>query len=307
MKKFALTGIGGYIAPRHLKAIKETDNDLIATFDPHDSVGILDNYFPQAYYFKDYERFERFLSHQKELDYITICSPNYVHDTQIRLALNNSLDAICEKPIVLFPRNLDSLELLQEKTGKKVFTVMQLRYHPDILNLKGKLARDKKYDVDLKYITARGNWYFYSWKGDENKSGGITMNIGIHLFDLMIFLFGEVEKVKVFMNGKNKAAGFIELTNANVNWYLSIDENDLPQQIKNQNKRTYRSLKISDEEIEFSEGFQDLHTKVYREILNGYGLTIKDARPSIELVHLIRNAKIEKKFRRKFGQKIFCT
>lgn len=296
MKKFALTGIAGYIAQRHLKAIKETENQLIAAFDPHDSVGVLDNYFPHANYFKDYERFERFLSHQKEIDYLTICSPNYVHDTQIRLALNNLMNAICEKPIVLFPHNLDSLEILEEKTGKKVFTVMQLRYHPDIIKLKEKIIPNKKYNVELKYITARGNWYYFSWKGDESKSGGIVMNIGIHLFDLMIFLFGKVKCTKVFMNEQDKSAGFIELENANVDWFLSIDENDLPQQIRNQNKRTYRSIKISDEEIEFSEGFQDLHTKVYREILAGNGLRIKDSRPSIELVHQIRNSKLEKKF-----------
>lgn len=296
MKKFALTGIAGYIAPRHLKAIKETENQLIAAFDPHDSVGVLDNYFPHANYFKDYERFERFLSHQKEIDYLTICSPNYVHDTQIRLALNSSMNAICEKPIVLFPHNLDSLEILEEKTGKKVFTVMQLRYHPDLIKLKEKIIPNKKYKVELKYITSRGNWYYYSWKGDESKSGGIVMNIGIHLFDLMIFLFGKVKYTKVFMNDQNKSAGFIELENADVNWFLSIDENDLPQHIKNQNKRTYRSIKISEEEIEFSEGFQDLHTKVYKEVLAGNGLGINDARPSIELVHQIRNSKVEKNF-----------
>lgn len=296
MKKFALTGIAGYIAPRHLKAIKETENQLIAAFDPHDSVGVLDNYFPHANYFKDYERFERFLSHQKEIDYLTICSPNYVHDTQIRLALNSSMNAICEKPIVLFPHNLDSLEILEEKTGKKVFTVMQLRYHPDLIKLKEKIIPNKKYKVELKYITSRGNWYYYSWKGDESKSGGIVMNIGIHLFDLMIFLFGKVKYTKVFMNDQNKSAGFIELENADVNWFLSIDENDLPQHIKNQNKRTYRSIKISEEEIEFSEGFQDLHTKVYKEVLAGNGLGINDARQSIELVHQIRNSKVEKNF-----------
>ncbi|MCX7876363.1 MAG: Gfo/Idh/MocA family oxidoreductase [Melioribacteraceae bacterium] len=285
---FAITGVGGYIAPRHLKAIKETNNNLIASFDPNDSVGILDSYFPNSQYFYQYERFERFLSKRNDIEFLSICSPNYLHDTQIRLALNNGINSICEKPIVLFPHNLDSIEKLQEKTGKKVFTIMQLRYHPQIMKLKNQLAFNKKYNVELNYITPRGNWYFYSWKGDDTKSGGLIMNIGIHLFDLMIFLFGKVISIENNLNEINKASGKIEFENAFVKWFLSIDEKDLLKKNFSGNKRTYRSLIIDNEEIEFSEGFQDLHTKVYEEIINGNGLGIEDARPSIELVNRIK-------------------
>lgn len=288
---FAITGVGGYIAPRHLKAIKETNNNLIASYDPNDSVGILDNYFPNSLYFNQYERFERFIAKQNDLHFLTICSPNYLHDTQIRLALNNGLNAICEKPIVLFPHNLDYLEKLEEKTLMKVYTIMQLRFHTQIISLKKKIINSKKYNVELKYVTARGNWYQYSWKGDEAKSGGILMNIGIHLFDLMIFLFGSEIYSKVHKLDYNKAFGEIEFENAFVKWHLSTDENDLPNNYKLQNKRSFRSLKIDNNEIEFSEGFQELHTKIYEEILKGNGLGIKEARPSIELVHKLKNLK----------------
>lgn len=293
-KNFLITGVGGYIAPRHLKAIKETNNKLVAAYDPNDSVGILDNYFPHAFYFNSYERFERFISKRNDIDYLTICSPNYLHDTQIRLALHNNINAICEKPIVLFPHNLDLLEKLEENTKKNVFTIMQLRYHPQIIFLKEKIGTKKKYEVELKYITPRGNWYHYSWKGDETKSGGIVMNIGIHLFDLMIYLFGKVVAVEVNQRDFNKASGYIEFDNAFVKWFLSIDEKDLPNNISKTNKRTLRSLKMNNNEIEFSDGFQDLHTLVYQNILVGKGLRIKDARPSIELVDKIRNAKIKR-------------
>jgi UDP-N-acetyl-2-amino-2-deoxyglucuronate dehydrogenase len=302
MKKFALTGVAGYVAPRHIRAIKETGNILTACFDPHDSVGVLDHYFPQTNFFIGYERFERYLtkiSLQKEtkIDFLTICSPNYLHDSQIRLGLNIGSDVICEKPLVLFPKNLDLLEELESKTGKKIYNVMQLRNHPSLISLKEKIenSSDKKHQVELTYITSRGNWYHYSWKGDEERSGGIATNIGIHLFDLLIWLFGGVVKSEVYLSDKNKMSGSLELRNADVTWYLSIDENDLPDDFKVQNKTTFRSILVDGNEIEFTEGFTDLHTKVYESILNGKGLGISDARPSIESVYNIRFAKISGK------------
>jgi len=303
MKRFALTGVAGFVAPRHLKAIKDTGNTLIACFDPHDSVGVLDQYFPHSDFFTEYERFERHLvklslDNDSKIDFLSICSPNYLHDSQIRLGLNIGADVICEKPIVLFPQNLDLLEELERKTSNKIFTVMQLRYHPSIIELKKKIieARNNKYKVELKYITSRGNWYHYSWKGDEEKSGGIATNIGIHLFDLLIWLFGKVIYSEVRLNEKTKMSGIIELDKANVEWFLSIDENDLSNDLRNKNISTYRSIKIDGNEIEFSDGFTNLHTKVYEEILKGYGLGIEDARPSIEVVHKIRFQNTNKKF-----------
>lgn len=302
MKKFALTGTAGYIAPRHLKAIKETGNLLVASFDPHDSVGVLDQFFPHADYFNEYERFERHLvklsqHNDSKIDYLSICSPNYLHDSQIRLGLNLGANVICEKPIVLYPQNLDSLEELERKSGKKVFTVMQLRYHPSITELKEKLKTsiNKKHEVELTYIASRGNWYHYSWKGEDEKSGGIATNIGIHLFDLLIWLFGDVQKSEVYLSDNKKMSGAFELKDANVKWFLSIDENDLPTEMKSRKKTTYRSIKIDGNEIEFSEGFTELHTKVYQEIISGSGLGISDARPSIETVYNIRFAKVSTK------------
>jgi UDP-N-acetyl-2-amino-2-deoxyglucuronate dehydrogenase len=302
MKKFALTGTAGYIAPRHLKAIKETENLLVASFDPHDSVGVLDQFFPHADYFNEYERFERHLvklsqHNNSKIDYLSVCSPNYLHDSQIRLGLNLGADVICEKPIVLNPQNLDSLEELERKSGIKVYTVMQLRYHHSIIEIKEKLKTftNKKHEVELTYIASRGNWYHYSWKGEVEKSGGIATNIGIHLFDLLIWLFGEVQKSEVYLSDNKKMSGSLELKGANVRWFLSIDENDLPSEIKSLNKTTYRSIKIDGNEIEFSEGFTELHTKVYQEILKGNGMGILDARPSIEAVYNIRFSKISAK------------
>ncbi|MFA5805279.1 MAG: Gfo/Idh/MocA family oxidoreductase [Melioribacteraceae bacterium] len=300
--KFALTGTAGYIAPRHLKAIKETENLLVASFDPHDSVGVLDQFFPHADYFNEYERFERHLvklsqHNNSKIDYLSVCSPNYLHDSQIRLGLNLGADVICEKPIVLYPQNLDSLEKLESKSGKKVYTVMQLRYHPSIIELKEKLkiSTNKKHEVELTYIASRGNWYHYSWKGEDEKSGGIATNIGIHLFDLLIWLFGDVHKSEVYLSDNKKMSGSLDLKDANVTWFLSIDENDLPAEIRSHNKMMYRSIKIDDNEIEFSEGFAELHTKVYQEILKGNGLGIADARPSIETVYNIRFADVSTK------------
>jgi len=298
MKNFAITGVAGYIAPRHLKAIKDTGNNLIAAVDPHDSVGILDNYFPQASFFTEIERFDRHLERLRQsnsslkLDYLSICSPNHLHDAHIRLALRLGADVICEKPLVLNPRNLDLLEELQNETGTSVYTVLQLRLHPSLIKLKNDIANNKKkkYNIELAYITSRGVWYEYSWKAHPPKSGGIATNIGIHLFDLLIWIFGNV-KVNIIHYSSNKSmGGYIELENANVSWFLSIDRKHLPEKNKTNGRATYRSIKVDGEEIEFSTGFTELHTKVYEQTLNGNGFSISDARPSIELVYNIRNA-----------------
>ena len=297
IKKFAITGVAGYIAPRHLQAIKNTGNDLVAACDPHDSVGILDKYFQDVSFFTEFERFDRHLeklrrnSVETTIDYLTICSPNNLHDAHIRLALRLGADAICEKPLVLNPWNLDQLQELENETGKKIYTILQLRTHPSIIELKNKIESaepNKKYNINLSYITSRGPWYHYSWKGNEAKSGGIGTNIGIHFFDMLIWLFGKVESYNVSMRKPDKMKGTIELENANVNWFLSIDQNDLPQSAKNVGQPTYRSITIDGEEIEFSGGFADLHTIVYKEILEGNGFTIEDARPAIQLAHDIR-------------------
>jgi UDP-N-acetyl-2-amino-2-deoxyglucuronate dehydrogenase len=294
-KKFGLIGVGGFVAPRHLNAIKETGNELCVCCDTNDSVGIIDQYFPQADYFKNYERFEREISKlnsniETKLDYLTICTPNYLHDTHIRLALNNGTNAICEKPLVLYPSNLDLLERLEEKTGSSIFAVMQLRYHPQLIRLKNELSlSDKFYKIKLQYITPRGKWYYYSWKGDKEKSGGLLTNIGIHLFDLLIWLFGKVVEYKVIKHSKESVAGLLVLEHAEVEWFLSVSVDDLPL---NSTKKSFRSLEVDNESIEFSEGFTDLHTKVYQEILLGKGLTIAEARPSIELVYNLRQQKL---------------
>jgi UDP-N-acetyl-2-amino-2-deoxyglucuronate dehydrogenase len=295
MKNFAITGIAGFIAPRHLKAIKETGNNLVSALDPHDSVGILDSYFPNAFYFAEHERFERFLAKNKnDISYLSICSPNYLHDTHIRLALQNNITAICEKPLVLTPQNLDLLEKLERNSESKIFTIMQLRYLPTLVELKNSIAieSDKKHNVKMKYITPRGNWYHYSWKGDEEKSGGILTNIGIHLFDLLIWLFGSVINFEIINKTLKNISGTLELKNADVEWFLSIDESDIPIDLANMTKKSFRSIIVGDNEIEFSEGFTELHTKVYEEILKGSGLGIKDARPSIELVYNLRREKL---------------
>jgi len=294
MKNFALTGLAGYIAPRHLNAIKETGNNLIASTDPHDSVGIIDSYFPNSSFFKEYERFDRFLEKQKRLginlDYLTICSPNYLHDSHIRLGLRLGANVICEKPLVLNPWNLDVLEDMEKEYEKRVWNVLQLRLHPSIKELKTKYSENhKRKKVQLTYITSRGKWYDYSWKGNINKSGGIATNIGIHFFDMLMWLFGEVENIKLNINEENKIGGELILKNADVEWFLSIDENDLPEEVKQKNQRTYRNISIDNEQAEFSNGFTDLHTLVYQDILNGGGFGLNDARPSIELVYKIRN------------------
>ena len=300
-KNFALTGAAGYIAPRHLQAIKENGCRLVAAVDPHDSVGVLDRYFPDCSFFTEIERFDRHLEkmrryqQQDKIDYLSICSPNYLHDAHIRLALRLGADAICEKPLVLKPSNIDALEELQQDTGKKIYNVLQLRVHPAILDLKKEIEskpRDKKYNINLKYITSRGPWYRYSWKGNEERSGGIATNIGIHFFDMLIWIFGAVQNYKVFVKEPDKMSGFIELENANVSWFLSIDSRDLPQFAIDKKMTTYRSITYDDKEIEFTGGFTDLHTLVYQDILSRGGFGLEAARPSIELVYGIRNTKI---------------
>ena len=295
MKNFALIGAAGYIAPRHLKAIKETGNNLVAALDKHDNVGILDSYFPNADFFTEFERFDRHLDKLrrsgKKIDFVSICSPNYLHDSHIRFALKHGADAICEKPLVLNPWNVDALEEIENETGRKVYTILQLRLHPTIIALREKVMSEsgKRYDVDLKYVTSRGNWYHISWKGDSSKSGGIATNIGVHFFDMLIWIFGKVRDSVVTRYTRNHAEGYLELERARVNWFLSIDIDDVPEKLREAGKRTYRSLVIGNEELEFSEGFTDLHTLSYERILNGSGFGIADARDAIEVTHDIRN------------------
>ena len=300
MKNFALIGVGGYVAPRHLKAIKETGNRLVAALDVHDSVGILDEYFSEASFFTEFERFDRHLEKLRRgfeverVNIISICSPNHLHDAHIRSALRVHADVICEKPLVLYPRNLDAIKKLEDEYGKKVYTVLQLRVHPALLEFKRKInsAKGSKHEVTLTYITSRGLWYNYSWKGDSQKSGGVVTNIGIHFFDLLIWLFGKVLETEVYLKEPNKMSGFIEMENATVKWFLSIDQQDLPPSIRNENKRTFRSIKVDEKEVEFTDGFTNLHTVVYQEVLAGYGFGIEDARPSIELVYALNRAEL---------------
>lgn len=298
MKDFAMIGVAGFIAPRHLKAIKETGNNLVAALDKFDSVGIMDSYFPHADFFTEFERFDRHIDRLrrqgKKVDYVSICSPNYLHDAHIRFALRQQADAICEKPLVLNPWNVDALADIEKETGKKVYTILQLRLHPSIIKLRNEVmaaSPDKIFDVDLTYITSRGKWYHHSWKGDESKSGGIATNIGIHFFDMLLWIFGPLKSVRTEKYQADHAAGFLELERAQVNWFLSIDEEHLPSEIKTAGKRTYRSLQMNGTEIEFSDGFTDLHTISYSEILKGNGFRLSEARPSIELVHQLRTQK----------------
>jgi UDP-N-acetyl-2-amino-2-deoxyglucuronate dehydrogenase len=298
-KNFGLIGVAGYIAVRHLKAIKETGNNLLASLDKFDSVGLLDSYFPESDFFVEFERFDRHFEKLKRngtrIDYVSICSPNYLHDSHIRFALRHKADAICEKPIVLNPWNIDALQEIEKETGRKVYTVLQLRLHQRILELRSKILSDKsgkKHDIDLTYITSRGNWYNISWKGDIQKSGGVATNIGVHFFDMLSWIFGSPVKNIVHLSEKNKAAGYLELENARIRWFLSLDTNDIPEEVRNSGKRTFRSIKVNGEEFEFSEGFTDLHTATYREILGGKGHGLEDARVSIQTVYEIRNSSV---------------
>jgi UDP-N-acetyl-2-amino-2-deoxyglucuronate dehydrogenase len=299
MKNFALIGAAGFIAPRHMKAIKETGNNLVAALDKHDNVGILDSYFPNADFFTEFERFDRHLDKLKrkgdKIDYISICSPNYLHDSHIRYALRYGADAICEKPLVLNPWNLDALAEIEKETGRKLYTILQLRLHPSIIALREKIKngpKDKIYDVTLTYITSRGNWYHSSWKGDISKSGGVATNIGIHFFDMLIWIFGDVKNSEVKQLTTDTAAGHLELEQARVNWMLSIDYNQIPEDVRLKGKRTFRSLTMENEQIEFSDGFTDLHTKSYEEILQGNGFGLQEAEASIAMVHQIRNLEV---------------
>ncbi len=297
MKNFALIGAAGYIAPRHMKAIKETNNNLIAALDRFDSVGVIDSHFPEADFFTEPERFDRHLSklrtNGKGVDYVSICSPNYLHDAHIRLGLRNGADAICEKPLVLNPWNIDALADIEKETGGKINNILQLRLHPSIIALKKKVEEgpaDKIYDIELSYLTSRGKWYHMSWKGNHEKSGGIATNIGIHFYDMLTWIFGSVKENVTHLLKEDRAAGFLHLEKARVRWFLSVNYDLIPEHIKAIGQRTYRSIRVEGNDIEFSSGFTDLHTHSYEEILKGNGFGLQQAKPSIEIVHEIRNA-----------------
>jgi UDP-N-acetyl-2-amino-2-deoxyglucuronate dehydrogenase len=295
MKRFALIGAAGFIAPRHMKAIKDTGNTITAALDKFDSVGILDSYFPEADFFTEFERFDRHVEKLKQkdapIDFVSVCSPNYLHDAHIRFGLRNHADVICEKPLVLNPWNIDSLANAEKEFGKKVYNIFQLRLHPAIIELREKISKgptDKIYDVDLTYITSRGNWYYTSWKGDVDKSGGIATNIGVHFYDMLSWIFGSLKKNIVHLHEHDRAAGFLEFTNARVRWYLSINYDNIPEDVKNTGKRTFRSLSVDGESFEFSDGFTELHTQSYQQILAGNGFTLMEAKTAIDIVHDIR-------------------
>ncbi|MBO8131548.1 MAG: Gfo/Idh/MocA family oxidoreductase [Candidatus Marinimicrobia bacterium] len=309
MKNFALIGAAGYIAPRHMKAIKETGNRLVAALDPHDAVGVMDRYFFDVDFFTEFERFDRHveklrrLGKDKRIHYVSICSPNYLHDAHIRFALRVGADAICEKPMVMNPWNLDALKELEKEYGRKVWGILQLREHKTIKDLKKRIDSEssllkqgggiKKHDINLTYITPRGRWYFYSWKGDLSKSGGVATNIGIHFFDMLLWIFGKAENTVVLLSNEKKCVGILELERARVKWFLSLDYNDLPEVVRRDGIRSFRSIEIDGKELEFSSGFEDLHTIMYEKILKGEGPGVDSVRPSIELVYQIRNAKAE--------------
>jgi len=317
-KNFALIGTAGYIAPRHLKAIKETGNNLVAALDPFDSVGLLDSYFPEASFFTEFERFDRHVELLRrrwdngqmgtekiregederngtgKVDYVSVCTPNYLHDAHIRFGLRVGADVICEKPLVLNPWNIEALAEIEKETDRKVYNIFQLRLHPSIIALKKKISEDpadKIYSLDLTYITSRGNWYYTSWKGNVSKSGGIATNIGVHFYDMLTWVFGEVKENIVHVASHDRVSGLLYLEKATVRYFLSINEETLPSEIRNAGKRTFRLLEMDGEEIEFSDGFTDLHTESYRQILSGNGFPLMDAMPSIQLVHDIRHAK----------------
>ena len=301
MKNFALIGAAGYIAPRHMQAIKATGNRLVAALDPNDSVGIMDSHFPDAQFFTEFERFDRHIDklrrahHADCLNYISICSPNYLHDSHIRFALRSDADAICEKPLVLNPWNIDGLAEIEAATGRKVHTILQLRLHPAIQALREQILQSDngtKHDVDLTYVTARGQWYSRSWKGDQRKSGGIATNIGVHFFDMLHYVFGEFQESVVHLSTPEKAAGYLEYEHARVRWFLSVDVNDVPAKGREIGQRTWRSITVNGSEIEFSGGFTDLHQKSYEEILAGRGFGLDDNRCAINTVAAIRNAAV---------------
>jgi UDP-N-acetyl-2-amino-2-deoxyglucuronate dehydrogenase len=298
-KTFALIGTGGYVAPRHLRAIKDNGGTLKAALDTSDSVGIMDSYFPEARFFTEFERFDRYVDLSRRqgenVDYVSVCTPNYLHDAHVRFALRSDADAICEKPLVLNPRNIDGLAALEKDTGRKVNTILQLRLHPAIIALRDQVNAGKSntmHQVDLTYITSRGRWYYTSWKGDDAKSGGIATNIGVHFYDMLSFVFGELRQNVVHHRAMDCAAGYLEYERAQVRWFLSINARDVPASAADK-QRTFRSITMDGNEIEFSEGFTDLHTSSYREIMAGRGFRLDDVRPSVETVSHIRNAPIE--------------
>jgi UDP-N-acetyl-2-amino-2-deoxyglucuronate dehydrogenase len=298
MKNFALIGAAGYIAPRHMKAIKDTGNRLLAAYDKFDSVGVMDSHFPDADFFTEFERFDRHVEKLKrtenKINYVSICSPNYLHDSHIRFGLRVGADVICEKPLVLNPWNIEALKEVEKEHGKKVYNILQLRLHPSIIALKERIQngpKDKIYDIDLAYITSRGHWYYSSWKGDVSKSGGIATNIGVHFYDMLAWVFGAVKANQVHLHTHDRAAGYLELEKARVRWFLSINPDTLPDSVKAKGGRTFRSLSLEGEEIEFSDGFTELHTHSYRHILDGNGFGLEEAMSSIQLVHDIRHMK----------------
>jgi UDP-N-acetyl-2-amino-2-deoxyglucuronate dehydrogenase len=301
MKNFALIGAAGYIAPRHMQAVKATGNRLVAAMDPSDSVGVIDSYFPEASFFTEFERFDRHLDklrrsgNSEAAEFISICSPNYLHDSHMRFALRAGADAICEKPLVLNPWNIDALSEIERSTGRSINTILQLRVHPAIMALRDRVAAEagsgRKHDVDLTYITSRGLWYLHSWKGDEKKSGGIATNIGVHFFDMLHFIFGGIQGNVVHLNEATRAGGFLEYERARVRWFLSVDSNDLPEAQLAAGQRTFRSITIDGEEIEFSGGFTDLHTRSYELILDGKGFGLEENRCAISTVADIRTAR----------------
>lgn len=297
---FALIGAAGFVAPRHMKAIRDTGNQLLAAVDAHDSVGILDSYFPEARFFTEIERFDRYLEKNRRsnalpIDYVSICSPNYLHDAHIRLALRVGASAICEKPLVINPWNLDQLTEVEHDYPGRVCSVLQLRYHPAVLALREQLLTESsscRPRISLTYVTRRGAWYRSSWKNSIEKSGGVAMNIGIHFFDLLIWLFGDVQENLVHLAQDDKLAGTVELERATASWFLSIDGDDLPQDVRNKGGHAYRSLEIDGQELDLSAGFNDLHTAVYHDVLSGGGFGIEDARPAIDMVYQVRHSEI---------------
>lgn len=298
MKNFALIGASGYIAPRHLKAIKDTNNNLLAALDTFDSVGIMDSYFPEADFFTEFERFDRHVDklHRKgiDLDYVSVCTPNYLHDSHIRFGLRSNADVICEKPIVLNPYNVDALEEIEKETGKNIYNILQLRLHPSVIELKNKIENgpeDKIYDVDLTYLTSRGHWYYASWKGDIDKSGGVATNIGVHFFDMLTWIFGDIKENIVHLHEHDRASGFLHLEKARVRWFLSINYNTIPEDIKANGMRTFRSITVDGSEFEFSGGFTELHTKSYEHIIRGSGFRIGETKKAIQAVYDIRQSK----------------
>jgi UDP-N-acetyl-2-amino-2-deoxyglucuronate dehydrogenase len=294
MPSFALIGAAGYVAPRHMRAIQAVGGDLRVAYDPNDSVGILDSYYPDAHFFTEFERFDRHVDKLRrrgeKIDYVSICSPNHLHDAHCRFALRSGADAICEKPLVLNPWNIDGLAEIERDSGHRISTILQLRLHPAIQALREKYTTsNRRHKVDLTYVASRGRWYHASWKGEGGKSGGVATNIGVHFFDMLSFVFGSVRKNEAHLREAERAAGFLEFERADVSWFLSVDRNDLPDNVKGK-KTTFRSITVDGEEVEFSEGFTDLHTRSYEEIMAGRGFAIDEVRPSIEIVSAFRNA-----------------